>query len=68
MSDLADFSLTEAVDAIRDRKVSSLELLDACFAQIQLTGEELNAFIWLDYEGARKFARKADEALEKGNS
>lgn len=67
MSDLADFSLTEAVDAIRDRKVSSLELLDACFAQIQLAGEELNAFIWLDYEGARKFALRADEALEKGN-
>lgn len=67
MSNLADFSLTEAVDAIRDRKVSSLELLDACFAQIQLAGEELNAFIWLDYEGARNFARRADEALEKGN-
>lgn len=34
MSDPADLTLTEAVDAVRERKLSSLELLDACFVNI----------------------------------
>lgn len=49
---------------MRNRKLSSFELLDACFAK--RAASELNATIWLDYEGARKSARKADLAVKKG--
>lgn len=66
MSDPADLTLTEAADAVRKRKLSSLELLDACFANIEHANRDLNATIWLDYEGARTSARKADQALKKG--
>lgn len=66
MSYLADFTLTEAVTAVRKRKVSSLELLDACFANIERANQQINATTWLDYESARKSARKADQATSNG--
>lgn len=61
MSDPADLTLSEAAYAVRNRKLSSLELLDACFANIERSEAELNATIWLDYEGARRSACKADD-------
>lgn len=66
MNDPADLTLTEAADAIHKRKISSLELLDACLANIERADKRLNATIWLDYEGARKSARRADQAVKKG--
>lgn len=60
MSDPADLTLTEAADAVRERKLSSLELLDACFANIARLDRNLKATIWLDYEGACESARRAD--------
>ncbi|MGY3146588.1 aspartyl-tRNA(Asn)/glutamyl-tRNA(Gln) amidotransferase subunit A [Bradyrhizobium sp. USDA 3397] len=66
MSDPADLTLTEAADAVRKRKLSSLELLNACYANVQRAGRELNATIWLDYEGACKSARRADQAVKRG--
>ncbi|WFU39969.1 amidase [Bradyrhizobium sp. CB82] len=65
MSNLAELTLTEAADAIRAGNVSSLELLDACFAHIRAR-KELNAVIWLDYEDARQSALRADQATKKG--
>jgi aspartyl-tRNA(Asn)/glutamyl-tRNA(Gln) amidotransferase subunit A len=64
-TDPADLSLTEAADAVKRRKLSSLELLDACFANIEKANQTLNATIWLDYEGARRQAKKADLAVKK---
>lgn len=66
MSDPADLTLTEAADAVRKRKLSSLELLNACYVNVQRAGRELNATIWLDYEGACKSARRADQAVKRG--
>ncbi|UPK05817.1 amidase [Bradyrhizobium sp. 170] len=65
-SDPSDLTLTEAADAIRKRKISSLELLDACFANIERADKQLNATIWLDYEGAVQSARNADDAMKRG--
>ncbi|WP_247807942.1 MULTISPECIES: amidase [unclassified Bradyrhizobium] len=67
MTDPADLTLTEAAEAVRKRDFSSLELLDACFANIERVNRELNATIWLDYEDARESARKADELVKKGS-
>lgn len=65
MSDPADLILTEAIDAVRERKLSSLELLDACFANIARVDKDTSATIWLDYEGACKSTRWADQAVKK---
>lgn len=66
MSNPADLTLTEAAEAVRKRELSSIELLDACLANVDRANKELNATIWLDYEGAREAAHKADQALAKG--
>lgn len=66
MSDPADLTLIEAADAVRERKLSSLELLNACFANIARADRNLNATIWLDYEGACESARRADQAVKEG--
>ncbi|MDX8535920.1 amidase [Mesorhizobium sp. VK25A] len=66
MTGPADLTLVEAADAVLKRKLSSLELLDACFANIERANQNVNATIWLDYEAGRKSARKADQAVKKG--
>lgn len=66
MIDPAELTLAEAADAVQKRNLSSLELLDACFANIERANGDINATICLDYEGARKSARKADEGVKNG--
>src|SRR4051794_35070969 len=54
MTDLADLSLVEAADAVRSGEATSMELLDACWANLEATNPRLNATIWLDREGAEE--------------
>ncbi len=63
MTDLADLSLTEAADAVRDGQASATELLDACLANIDAANADVNATIWLDREAAAAAARHADAAV-----
>jgi len=62
MTDLADLSLVEAADAVRDGDATSMELLDACWRNLESANPKLNATIWLDREGAEQAARAADRA------
>ena len=55
-------SATELVALIRDRKLGSLELLDAQLARIDEHNEGINAVVAMDVEGAREAARAADDA------
>ena len=67
MTDLPDLTLVEAADAVRNGEATSMELLDACWANLDATNPQLNATIWLDREGAEQAARAADHAVrEKG--
>jgi len=59
-------SVTELATAIRGRRVSAAEVLDAHLTQIQTHNPVLNAIVTLDVEGARKRAFDADEALARG--
>lgn len=68
MSELANFSLTEAADAVRDGQVTSLELLNACWANWETANPHLNATIWLDRAGAEAAARAADAAVQAGKA
>jgi len=68
MNDLANLSLTEAADVVRSGKVTSLELLNACWANLEKANPKLNATIWLDREGAEASARAADAAARAGKA
>ncbi|MGA9866217.1 MAG: amidase [Acetobacteraceae bacterium] len=63
MTGLADLSLVEAAEAIRTGDATSVELLDACWANLERANPKLNATIWLDREGAERAARAADAAV-----
>lgn len=57
---------TEQADAIRDRQISSVELLDAHLARIEQHNPALNAIVTLDTDRARARAKEADEAAARG--
>lgn len=59
---------TELAAAIRDRKISAVEALDAHLTQIDRHNEAVNAVVTLDREGARQRAGKADEAQARGEA
>lgn len=51
---------------IRAKEVSSVEVVEAYLAHIEQFNPEVNAIVTLDAKGARRRARKADEARKKG--
>jgi aspartyl-tRNA(Asn)/glutamyl-tRNA(Gln) amidotransferase subunit A len=60
-------TVREAVDAIASRKVSALELLDECLDGAG-RAESLNAFAYIDTDGARAAARAIDARLARGDN
>ena len=58
-------SLVEAADAIRRRKISSLELTHAAIERAGKLGGKLNCFALLEANEALKAAKKADRARGK---
>src|SRR5438093_3960768 len=66
MQNLNFSTATELAAAILERRLSSLEVVDAHLAQIARHNPQLNAVVTLDEEGARQRAREADAALARG--
>jgi amidase len=66
MEDPTFLTATEQADAIRDRQISAVELLDAHLARIELHNLALNAIVTLDTDRARARAKEADEAAARG--
>lgn len=64
--DLAFMTASELALLIRRRELSPIEVMDATIARIEERNPSLNAFIHLDFEGARTEARKAEEAVMTG--
>jgi aspartyl-tRNA(Asn)/glutamyl-tRNA(Gln) amidotransferase subunit A len=64
-TDIIRLSLTEVAEAIRRKKLSSLEATRACIAQAERVQPALNCFIALEADAALKAAKKADQALHK---
>ena len=54
--------------AIKSRKVSPVELVEATLARIERLEPKLGAFMHLDAAGARKQAREAGEAVARGET
>lgn len=61
-------SATELARMIRDREVSSRELLEHFIARTVLHDPKINAIVARDFDGARAKALAADEALAKGET
>jgi len=68
MSDLPRRPALDLAAALRARELSSVELLDACLAEVDRLNDSLNAVIWRDDEAARTEARAADERLAAGET
>ena len=66
MTDLAALTLTEVAAAIRDRKVSAVEVTRAALARIERWQSALNAFVRLEPEDALAAAARADQAGARG--
>ncbi len=66
--DIAFKSATELSADIRQKKISSLELLDHYIARVERFNPPLNAIIFKDYERARVRAGEADAALARGDN
>lgn len=61
-------STTQLTQAIRNKDISSRELLDHYLARVDQHNPTLNAVVTLDIEGARQRADAADAALAKGET
>jgi aspartyl-tRNA(Asn)/glutamyl-tRNA(Gln) amidotransferase subunit A len=65
MTDLANLTLVQAADAVRNGEATSVELLRALLANLDAVNPQINATIWLDREGAEEAANEADKAVRK---
>jgi amidase len=71
-----EFTMTEPVfqttselaKAIIERKISSLELLEATILRVEKYNQSINAIVATDYECARQKSREADKALAEGKT
>lgn len=68
MTEPALWTISELSAAIRDRRLSSRELLDTYLQRIDKINPALNAVVTLDAERAAEAARDADEATARGDS
>ena len=67
VTDLGFTPATELVAAIRQRQLSPLEIVDAILARIEGLNPQLNAYLAVDTEGARRAAREAEAAVMRGD-
>jgi amidase len=66
MDKLTFLTATELASLIRDKHVSSREVLETHLSHIATHNPSVNAIVTLDEKGARQHAREADEALARG--
>jgi aspartyl-tRNA(Asn)/glutamyl-tRNA(Gln) amidotransferase subunit A len=66
-TELAYTPATALAAAIRAKKLSPVELLDAVYARIRDLNPRLNAYCTLTEEEARRAARQAEEAVMRGD-
>ena len=68
MSDLPFQSASRLTAAIRDQRLTSVELLELYRARVERYNPALNALVATDFEGAHARAEAADAALARGES
>ena len=68
MQDLHYLTVTELEHLIRDKKLSPVELMQACLARIHALDGRFHAFITVMEESALAEARRAEQAVTSGDS
>ncbi len=68
MTNPADFTISEAANALAAKTLSARELLEAVLERASLTEANLHAYLTIDHEGARAAAISADARLAAGES
>src|SRR3954453_14659290 len=68
MAGLAGYSLVQAADAGRTGEATSVDLLHACWANLDAVNSQVNAVIWQEREQAEAAARTADAAVRNGQT
>jgi amidase len=68
MHGLAYDSATQIGPLVRTREVSPVGIVDYFLGRIGERNQSLNAFVFVDAEGARKRARAAEKALYSGEA
>jgi aspartyl-tRNA(Asn)/glutamyl-tRNA(Gln) amidotransferase subunit A len=63
---LLQFTLAEAAELLREQKLSSVALTQACLTQLEKLNPKLNAFITVMSESALATATKADNEIRNG--
>ena len=66
MTELTHMSLAEAARAVRSRKVTATELLEACLARIEQTEPAVGAFASVQADAARADAARLDRGEAQG--
>lgn len=66
--ELTTLSLADLSRKIQARDVSPIEVMDACLSRIEKLNPRLNAFLHVAPEQARTAAKKAADALDKGDN
>src|SRR5450755_3524674 len=67
ISEVTQLSLSEASELIRSRKISPVELTQACLSRIERLNDKLNAFITVTADAALSQARAAEGEIQQGN-
>src|SRR5438552_545081 len=67
-SEVTQLSLSEASELIRSRKISPVELTQACLSRIERLNSKLNAFITVTADSALAQARAAEAEIQRGHS
>lgn len=65
---LTDLGVGAAADAICDGRISSLDLVEACLARIDELELALEAWAFIDADGARSAARACDASIRRGEA
>ncbi|WP_440947358.1 amidase family protein [Methanosarcina sp. T3] len=60
------FSIAEASEPIRRKKISPAELVTGCLKRIEQLNSVLNAFITMTADQALQEAKKAEQEIENG--
>jgi aspartyl-tRNA(Asn)/glutamyl-tRNA(Gln) amidotransferase subunit A len=68
MDDVLNLSLCEVAAAIRERRLTSVEVTRACLARAEACQTQLNTFISMDAGTALEAAATADAALARGDA
>ncbi len=68
MSNLTDLTIAKARDGLKKKEFTALELTDAHLDAIDAQNGELNAYITVTHDVARKQAAAADEMIAKGDA